>query len=59
MANIEDNLVRIMQKYTKNFSGKSYGDESEETDLLMKAFGITQDLKKENGIIGFMVQKPF
>ena len=48
MANIEDNLVRIMQKYTKNFSGKSYGDESEETDLLMKAFGITQDLKKEN-----------
>ena len=48
MANFEENLLSIIQKYTENFSGKSYSEESEEMDVLMEAFGITQDLKKEN-----------
>jgi hypothetical protein len=48
MANFEENLLSIIQKYTENFSGKSYSEESEEIDVLMEAFGITQDLKKEN-----------
>ena len=44
----EKNLLSIMQKYAENFSEKSYSEESEESDVLMEAFGITQDLKKEN-----------
>lgn len=48
MANFEDNLIHIIQKYKDNFSGKIYKDESEEIDVLMEAFGITQVLKKEN-----------
>ena len=48
MINFEENLLVIMRKYTENFSSKSYGGESEEVDVLMEAFGITQDLKKEN-----------
>jgi hypothetical protein len=48
MANFEENLLSIIQKYTENFSGKSYSEESEEIDVLMEAFGISQELKKEN-----------
>jgi len=48
MANFEENLLSIIQKYTENFSGKSYNDESEEIDVLMEAFGISQELKRKN-----------
>ena len=48
MSNFENNLLTIVQKYSENFSGKTYKEESEEVDVLMEAFGITQDLKKEN-----------
>ena len=48
MANFEENLLSIVQKYAENFSGKSYRDESEEIDVLMEAFGISQELKREN-----------
>jgi len=48
MVAFEEKLISIMQKYTENFSGKNYSKESDETDVLMEAFGITQDLKREN-----------
>lgn len=48
MKKFEENLTNIIQKYTANFSDKIYGEESEEIDILMEAFGITQNLKKEN-----------
>jgi hypothetical protein len=48
MASFEDNLTNIIQKYTLNFNDKIYGEESEEIDVLMESFGITQDLKKQN-----------
>ncbi len=48
MAKFEESLLSIIQKYTENFSGKSYRDESEEIDVLMEAFGISQELKREN-----------
>ena len=48
MANFEENLLSIIQKYTENFNCKSFSEESEEIDVLMEAFGITQDLKKKN-----------
>ncbi len=46
MTTFEENLISIIQKYTENFNGKSYSEESEEIYFLMEAFGITQDLKK-------------
>jgi hypothetical protein len=48
MSNFENNLLNIVQKYSDSFNGKTYKEESEDTDVLMEAFGITQDLKKEN-----------
>lgn len=48
MANFEENLINIIKRYSESFSGKSYREESEEIDVLMQAFGITQNLKKEN-----------
>lgn len=48
MEELELKLVKIVHKYSENFDAKSYKTESEETDVLMDAFGITQELKKEN-----------
>jgi hypothetical protein len=45
---LEENLLKIVQQYSVNFSGKTYKEESEEIDVLMEAFGITQELKREN-----------
>ena len=48
MSTFEENLENILLQYKKSFSLKNYGDESEDSDVLMEAFGITQELKKEN-----------
>lgn len=48
MSTLEENLEGILLGYKESFSLKNYGDESEESDVLMEAFGITQELKKEN-----------
>lgn len=48
MEGIENKLDLILKKYSQSFKDKSYNEESEETDVLMEAFGITQELKKEN-----------
>ncbi len=46
--NIEDKLKLVLDKYTGNFTDKIYTDVFDETDILMNAFGITQELKSEN-----------
>ena len=48
MANIEEKLSSILKQYQDNFSNKIYVDDYNATDILMEAFGITQDLKREN-----------
>ncbi len=48
MEKIEERLNKILNKYSSSFNNKHYAEESEETDLLMDAFGISQSLKKEN-----------
>jgi hypothetical protein len=41
-------LDSILQAYSNSFSDKAYGQENEDSDLLMRAFGITPELKREN-----------
>jgi hypothetical protein len=41
-------LDGILKSYSVSFSSKTYGQENEDSDLLMKAFGITPELKREN-----------
>lgn len=48
MTDFEQTLINIVIKYSDSFSLKDYKIESEETDVLMEAFGISQDIKKEN-----------
>jgi len=48
MESFEDKLKHIFERYWDNFNQKSYGLESEETDILMEAFGISQEMKQEN-----------
>ena len=45
---IESRLSSILERYQKNFSEKIYVDVYDSTDVLMDAFGITQDIKREN-----------
>lgn len=44
----ESHLFQILATYQDSFSKKSYTDHYDETDVLMEAFGISQDLKREN-----------
>ncbi|SFC78485.1 hypothetical protein [Flavobacterium phragmitis] len=48
MKQVEDKLKDVLNKYSENFSEKIYVDSYDNTDLLMNAFGITQELKSEN-----------
>jgi hypothetical protein len=48
MQSFDDKLIEIIKRYSDGFNEKVYKEESEETDALMDAFGITQELKKEN-----------
>ncbi|MDE0470379.1 MAG: hypothetical protein OXH57_00430 [Ekhidna sp.] len=45
---LDKKLLDVLGEYSKSFSNKEYVDEFNETDVLMDAFGITQDLKREN-----------
>ncbi len=45
---INKTLSNILKKYQGNFCDKVYVDDYDSTDILMEAFGITQDLKREN-----------
>ena len=45
---IETNLDAILSRYQRSFIEKVYSDENDDTDLLMDAFGITPQLKREN-----------
>lgn len=45
---LEEALLVIVQGYKSAFTEKTYSEESAETDPLMEAFGITQELKREN-----------
>lgn len=48
VKNIEAKLNQVLNKYSESFSEKIYTDGYNDTDLLMDAFGITQELKSEN-----------
>lgn len=41
-------LDEILKGYQDSFSSKTYSEENDDTDLLMNAFGITPQLKREN-----------
>lgn len=43
-----ENLAQILNQYQSSFIDKVYTDENEDYDLLMNAFGITPELKREN-----------
>jgi len=45
---IENNLDNILHTYQSSFSNKVYSNENNDSDLLMSAFGITPELKREN-----------
>jgi len=45
---IESKLSTILKKYQSSFSEKVYVDNYDSTDVLMDAFGVTQELKSEN-----------
>jgi hypothetical protein len=47
-TDIDKRLCVILEKYQNNFSDKVYVDAYDSTDVLMDAFGVTQELKKEN-----------
>ena len=47
-SDIDQKLSEILRKYQENFTEKVYTDDFDSTDILMEAFGITQDLKREN-----------
>lgn len=48
MVELTDRLGEVLNRYSKSFSEKIYVDEFKESDVLMNAFGVTQDLKSEN-----------
>lgn len=45
---IERNLDAILERYKTSFIEKVYSEENDDHDLLMKAFGISPALKREN-----------
>lgn len=48
MCKIEDKLNKVLYRYAESFTNKVYVDGFNDTDVLMEAFGITQELKSEN-----------
>ncbi len=48
MPELKDKLGEVLDKYSKSFSDKVYTDDFNDTDVLMNAFGVTQELKSEN-----------
>ncbi|MGV2437783.1 MAG UNVERIFIED_CONTAM: hypothetical protein LVT10_25190 [Anaerolineae bacterium] len=45
---IENLLKGILRQYQSSFSDKIYGEENDDYDSLMRVFGITPSLKREN-----------
>ena len=45
---VEQQLDAILDRYKTSFVAKVYADENDEYDILMNAFGITPQLKREN-----------
>ncbi|MDP0589471.1 MAG: hypothetical protein QS748_09905 [Candidatus Endonucleobacter bathymodioli] len=45
---LEKNLDNILHGYQSSFSNKVYNNENNDSDLLMAAFGISPELKREN-----------
>lgn len=45
---LEAELITIINQYRQSFSDKSYGEENNDTDILMEIFSITPDKKREN-----------
>jgi len=41
-------LIDILARYQNSFIKKSYGDENQDHDVLMDAFGLTPKIKREN-----------
>ena len=48
MVSIENRLNEILAGYQTSFIDKVYSNENNDYDLLMQAFGITPELKREN-----------
>lgn len=48
MSNMYNGINEIIAEYSKSFSEKTYSDENNETDILMQAFNISPELKREN-----------
>lgn len=44
----ENELKKLINQYSKSFSSKTYNDENNDFDPLMKLFNITPELKREN-----------
>ncbi|MBL0480567.1 hypothetical protein [Aeromonas veronii] len=45
---IESNLDSLLERYKNSFIAKEYPDENDDHDILMRVFGITPELKREN-----------
>ncbi len=45
---VEKSLGDILSQYQQSFTGKVYLEENDESDLLMDAFALTPQLKREN-----------
>jgi hypothetical protein len=48
MSALENDLFEILKNYNKSFSEKDYQEENNDVDILMEAFGISPELKREN-----------
>lgn len=48
MKNLEETLNQTLSNYRSSFVGKVYNEENNDHDLLMDAFGISPELKREN-----------
>ena len=48
MNSEEDNVKKIIRHYYDAFSKKTYHEENDDYDILMKVYGITPELKREN-----------
>jgi hypothetical protein len=45
---VELRLTEVVTHYQNAFTGKEYGEENEDHDLLMDLFGISPEMKREN-----------
>lgn len=45
---VEPSLLQLMQTYQRSFAEKVYQEENDDVDLLMDAFGLSSDTKREN-----------